>query len=186
MTLWVGIKCVFSCETDTDGVVISPGGRGVDYKPENEVNVVNSTFDSWLSERLFFNQESKSFSFDGVATVDHVQVGNSGPTFAAANQHKSDTSDSKPSEPLLWAPAASCWVGVQRLQRSSAAVWSLQHSQSDRRLCRQTGNSTQPCFIPVVFKGSNLNLCFRSWQTCSIVCCLKWETGASPLCLSCR
>lgn len=37
LTLWVGLKCVFSCETDTDGVVISTGGRGVDYKPENEV-----------------------------------------------------------------------------------------------------------------------------------------------------
>lgn len=94
MILWIGLKCVFSCETDTDGVVISPGGRGVDYKPENEVNVVNPTFDSWLSDRLFFNQESKSFSFDGVTTVDHVQVGSSGPTFAAANQHESDTCDS--------------------------------------------------------------------------------------------
>lgn len=126
----------------------------------------------WKASLLFFNQESKSFSFDGVTTFDHVQVGSSGATFAAVNQHNSDPSDSKPSEPLLWAPAASCWVGVQRLQRSSAIVWSLQHSPSDRQLCRQTGNCTQPRFIPAVFKGSNLNLCFRSWQTCSIVCFL--------------
>lgn len=107
----------------------------------------------WKAALLFSNQESTTFSFDGVATVDHVQVGSSGPIFAAANQHKSDTSDFQPSELLLWAPAASRWVGVQRLERSSAAVWSRrrEHSQSAWSLCRQTGNSTELHVIPAVF-----------------------------------
>uniref|UniRef100_A0A674N8F4 Uncharacterized LOC105417364 n=1 Tax=Takifugu rubripes TaxID=31033 RepID=A0A674N8F4_TAKRU len=47
------VKVGILLPADTDGVVISPGGRGVDYTPENE--------------------ESKSFFFDGVATVDHAQ-----------------------------------------------------------------------------------------------------------------
>lgn len=51
------LKCVLSSEADTDGVVISPAGRGVDYKPaENQVNVwicsqLLSTSNSWPSER---------------------------------------------------------------------------------------------------------------------------------------
>lgn len=53
----VWLKCVFSSEAHTDGVVISPGGRSLDFKPaENQVNVwihsqLPSPSNSWPSER---------------------------------------------------------------------------------------------------------------------------------------
>lgn len=193
-TLRVWLKCVFASEADTDGVVMSPGGRGVDYKPaENQVN-------AWIGSQLL----SLSNSSEAVCPLRSPSLSpltewrqSTTRRYEAAALHLQpwiDTSlrglisnrQSFTSE-LLQPLVESVCRGFKGALLLCGASTPKIHNLVDAHVIEQvTPHSHGHSHTLAVGHFPNPNLCFRSWQACLITWCLRWKSVGSPPCPSCR